>query len=219
MYDLEFKPVKNRAPAVRRKTAKAPSPAGHSRRLALLLAAVCAFSLLFAYEVTRPAPGDALAVFRSASDNGDDGPGFGDEQLGRLRLVRLPGLLTVFAPSDAPILPVASPLRYSGDDMTAGIYAPEGSEVFSVLPGTVKNVVTGELPSGGSAGGIVTISHEGGVEISYYGLADIRVERGQPVLQRTVLGVLRGSVLYIRVTRNGRPVDPLDFLGVNARLG
>ena len=94
-------------------------------------------------------------------------------------------------------------------------------QVYSVsqINGLIKNVIDGDLPDGGSAGGIVTVSHAGDVEISYYGLVDIRVERGQPVLQRTVLGVLRGSVLYIRVTRSGRPVDPLDFLGVKARLG
>lgn len=183
---------------------------------ALLIASVCAFSLLFALEIaSSPLPYETLAVFRSAMTPGVGEHESGDEQLGRLKLVSLPGMLEVFAPSSSPILPVSADSGEVRDDLTAKIFAGKGNEVFSVLPGTVRSV----SDDGSGAGGVVTVAHDGDIEVSYYGLTDIEVERGQPVLQRTVLGRLSRDVLIIRVTRAGRPIDPLEFLGVSANLG
>lgn len=58
---------------------------------------------------------------------------------GRLQLVQLPSILTVFAPSDNPIRPVQSDsVIVDNDSMVAKIYAGEGTPVLSALDGTVK---------------------------------------------------------------------------------
>ena len=182
---------------------------------AFLIACVTAFSVLFAVKLSG-AERSALAVFRSAKEGGNDGEE--DEKLGRLKLISAPGLVTVFAPSDRPIMPLAAEGGAVGGDMLARIWAPAGTEVYSVLPGTVRSV--SDAPDGGATfGGMVTVAHEGGIEITYYGLGSIAVERGQKVLQRTLLGTLEKDVLFLRVTKDGRPIDPLEFLGVSARLG
>ena len=205
--------------AVRRPSSPAPrraaSSAGHAVRLALLLAGICAFSLVFALTLTNSSlPGETLAVFKSAMD-GAGADERTDEQLGRLQLVRLPGLLSVFAPSDAPILPLSIQKSATDADETARLYSTSGAEVLSVLSGTVRSID----PVGSGRGGSVTVAHSGGIEITYSGLSEILVERGQPVVQRTKLGRLALDVLYIKITRDGRPVDPLEFLGAAARLG
>ncbi|MBQ3938032.1 MAG: M23 family metallopeptidase [Clostridia bacterium] len=199
-------------PVMRVRRRLGPSP---SALFAVFLAAVCAFSLFFALELSRSdLSGETLAVLASAAQS-DPGEESGEERLGRLKLIEMSNFIEVFAPTDSPILPLAMDSGFVNDDLTAKIYAAAGSEVFSVLAGTVRSVQAGT----DGAGGIVTVAHSGDIEVTYYGLDTVLVERGQPLLQRTVLGTLRGDVLYIRVTKAGRPVDPLEFLGVRARLG
>lgn len=200
------------APTFRVRRRFPPAP---SALFALFLAAVCAFALFFALELSRSdLSGETLAVAASAMGP-DTGEESGEERLGRLKLIEMSNFIEVFAPSSSPILPLAMDGGTVGDDMTARIYAPAGTEVFSVLAGTVRSVATGT----DGTGGVVTVAHEGDIEVTYYGLDSVLVERGQPLLQRTVLGTLRADVLYIRITKAGRPVDPLEFLGVKARLG
>ncbi|MBR6006182.1 MAG: hypothetical protein IK064_00995, partial [Clostridia bacterium] len=126
-----------------------PPGAGRTGLFALLIACVAAFSLFFALELTRSDIGaEAFAALRASAgtaDNAGAGNDGGTEQSrddrpGRLHLVELPGMLTVFAPSDSPILPLPFERFELGDDLTVGIYAPAGTEVFSVLSGTVRSV-------------------------------------------------------------------------------
>lgn len=87
---------------------------------------------------------DSTAVFsplRFASNNSPDDAAKGDDSraTGRLQLVQLPSILTVFAPSDNPIRPVQSDsVIVDNDSMVAKIYAGEGTPVLSALDGTVK---------------------------------------------------------------------------------
>ncbi|MBQ7061529.1 MAG: M23 family metallopeptidase [Clostridia bacterium] len=181
-----------------------------------LLVCIAAFSLLLALKLSG-AERNAVAVFGSGSEGADESD---DARLGKLKLISLPGLITVFAPSDRPILPLKTEGGTVRDDMIARICAPAGTEVLSVLEGRVRSVST--VPGGDEGapfGGSVTVSHDGGIEITYYGLGTIAVERGQRVLQRTVLGTLERDILFLRVTKDGRPIDPLEYLGVAARLG
>ncbi len=207
---IEARPARRTFPAptarVRRKSS-APSAL-----LALFLAAVCAFSLLFALELSKSELPNELAGLSAMGP--DEGEESGEERLGRLKLIEAGGMIEVFAPSDRPILPLAFDAGLIQDDMTARIYAEAGTEVFSILGGTVKSVSVGS-----GEGGVVTVAHEGDIEVTYFGLGSVLVERGQPVLQRTVLGTLQNDVLYLRITKAGRPVDPLAFLGAAARLG
>lgn len=200
--------------SLRRKRAAEPSAAAQAGKFAVLLACICAFSLIFALKTANSNdPGEALAVFRTAM-NGSGGEREEDEKLGRLKLVRLPGLLSVFAASDHHIAPLSADRAVTDDSFTARLFAAAGSEVVSMLSGSVRSV-----DPAGEHGGSVTVACNGGVDITYMGLGEILVERGQPVLQRTVLGRLSGEILYLRITKDGRPMDPLEFLGTAARVG
>lgn len=185
----------------------------------LLLLGVCtsAFMMLFALQIIRTdyAP-DALAVIRSVMNNSnDDDDERADDTLGKLQLVQLPSILEVFAPSNAPIPPLSMSNAVVDDESyTAKIYAPAGTLVTSVLAGTVKSVVPGD-----TLGGCVVVSHPDDIEVYYYGLGEILVERGQPILQNSSIGTLSGDILYLRVTKAGRPLDPFDFLGIKAEVG
>lgn len=183
--------------------------------LALLLFCLLSLSLLFALAASRSEAAVTASAYRTAiNSNGDDrSTERDDDDLGKLKLVRLPGMLTVFAPQDSPIMPLPMDNSAVSGDLTVKVYAPAGTEVVSILDGTVKSVT-----EGGAEGGIVTVSYTGDVEATFYGLRDIRVERGQPVLQRSVLGRTAGDTLRIRITKNGRPVDPIEFLGAGAGL-
>lgn len=185
----------------------------------LLLLGVCtsAFMILFALQIIRTdyAP-DALAVIRSVMNNSnDDDDERADDTLGKLQLVQLPSILEVFAPSNSPIPPLAmSNAVVDEESYTAKIYAPAGTLVTSALAGTVKSVVPGD-----TLGGCVVVSHADDIEVYYYGLGEILVERGQPILQNSSIGTLSGEILYFRVTKAGRPLDPFDFLGIKAEVG
>lgn len=191
-----------------------PSAAAQAGKFAVLLACICAFSLLFALKLAKSdMQGEALAVFRAAAV-GESEEEAEEETLGRLRLVRLPGLLSVFAASDRPVAPLFAEQAVTDDSFTARLFSTPGTQVVSILSGKVRSV-----DPAGEHGGSVTICCADGVDVTYMGLSEILVERGQPVLQRTVLGKLSGEILYLRVTKDGRPIDPLEFLGTAARVG
>lgn len=204
------------SPPTRVRRRQGGSAAAQAGSFALLLACICAFSLLFALKIAKSdLPGEALAVFRSTMNSqgaGEDEDG--DERLGRLRLVQLPGLLSVFAASDSPIAPLTAEQAFTDDSFTARLFSTPGAQVVSILSGKVRSV-----DPAGEHGGSVTVSCKNGVDITYMGLGEITVERGQPVLQRTVIGRLSGETLYLRITRDGKPVDPIEFLGTAARVG
>ncbi|MBR5947350.1 MAG: M23 family metallopeptidase [Clostridia bacterium] len=200
--------------SVRFSKRREPSAAAQAGKFAVLLACVCAFSLLFALKISNSdMSGETLAVFRSAM-NGSGGEETEEERLGRLKLVQLPGLLSVFAASDLPVAPLSTEQAITDDSFTARLFSSPGTEVVSMLSGTVRSV-----DPAGEHGGSVTVACKNGVDITYMGLGEILVERGQPVLQRTALGRLSGEILYLRVTRDGAPIDPLEFLGTAARVG
>lgn len=197
----------------------------NSRRLSkgglqLMLLGICTavFMLMFVIKVIgSDNAADIVSAMRELQNTeGDNAERDDAEQtLGRLRLVRLPSIIEVFSPSDSPI----RPLVFDGaieDDSTliAKLYAPAGTEVSSILPGTVKSVSVDE-----SLGGYVAVSHPNDIEVYYYGLTDISVERGQPLLQNSTIGRLYSDFLCIRVLERGRPIDPLKFLGVEAEVG
>lgn len=191
-----------------------PSAAAQAGKFAVLLACICAFSLIFALKMANSdMQGETLAVFRSATSE-SNGEETDEETLGRLKLVRLPGLLSVFAASDSPIAPLSAEQAITDDSFIARLFSSPGAEVISMLSGTVRSV-----DPAGEHGGSVTVACKNGVDITYMGLGEILVERGQPVLQRTALGKLSGEILYLRVTKDGAPMDPLEFLGTAARVG
>ena len=203
----------NGARAGRRRRVLFEGAAARGASFGLLLVMVLAFSSLIAFRAASGMAGGAAELIKSASGYGETSGGAENsappEGLGRLKLITMPGLISVFAPSNAPVLPFAPEASAVEDDLTARLYAPAGTQVFCMLAGSVR----------ATAPGVVIVSCADGIEITYMGVADIAVERGQPVMQRTVLGVLERDVLYLRITRDGRPIDPVEFLGAGARVG
>lgn len=180
--------------------------------LTLLSLCTLAFTLLFVFEIIQTDYAEnALAAMKSVFDERDNTQE-DDEELGKLHLVQLPSILEVFAPSDSPIAPLMmNQCAVDEKNSIAKIYAPAGTQVVSMLKGTVKAVSSDE-----KLGGYVIVSHDNDIEICYYGLADIAVERGQPILQNSTIGYLERDVLYLKITKSGRPVDPFEFLGISA---
>lgn len=191
----------------------------------LLLLSLCtgAFMLLFIYKLVNTqniaavTEGDVVAAMRDITDNRghDEANEETEETLGKLKLVQLPSILEVFAPSDVPIPPLAMEQAVVDDEnYIAKIYAPSGTEVVSMLPGTVKTITTDE-----TLGGCISVSCEDDIEIFYYGLTDIQVEQGQPILQNSRLGLVANDILCLKVLHRGRPIDPFEFLGIKAEVG
>ena len=186
---------------------------GFRRVFGFMMLIICAsaVSLLLALRISESGSlvsgdtGDSAAVFsplRFASNNSPDDAAKGDDSraTGRLQLVQLPSILTVFAPSDNPIRPVQSDsVIVDNDSMIAKIYSGEGTPVLSALDGTVKTVSFDE-----GLGGSLTVFSSDDIEITYYGLRDICVERGQPVVQRSILGNMQRDYICVHVETRAR---------------
>lgn len=207
-------------------TVKANPKPHYGGKLALLSVCSLSFMLLFILKLSSEgSPGnfiqlknidaDSVAAMSKSANENEDEPG--DEELGKLQLVQLPSLLEIFAPSDSPILPLAveiSSIVVDDESGLARIYAESGTEVVAMLKGTVKSVTNDD-----AFGGCVCVKSEGDIEISYYGLSNICVEKGQPIAQNSMLGVVSNDLLCIKITKAGRPIDAFDFLGIKAEVG
>lgn len=173
-----------------------------------LCVAMCGVILALALSKT-PAAEDTLASLKSAINDDNQT----EETLGKLKLVQLPSILEVFSPSDSPIMPVKlKSSKLESGKYIAALYTVPGEEVRSSLSGTVKAISFDT-----SLGGYVIIEHDADIEITYYGIDGISVEAGQPVTQNSTIGIVKSGTLYLGVTRSGRPVDPLEFLGIGAK--
>jgi murein DD-endopeptidase MepM/ murein hydrolase activator NlpD len=92
--------------------------------------------------------------------------------------------------------------------------APKGTPVRTASPGLV--LYAGEQRGYGN---IVLVEHANGLITLYAHNNDVRVRTGQTVREGQVVatvgesGRTSGPHLHFEVRRDGRPVDPLDFLG------
>ncbi len=92
--------------------------------------------------------------------------------------------------------------------------APKGTPVWATADG---RVVVAERE--GAYGRTVVVDHGSGYTTRYAHLRRIKVERGERVKRGEVLGTVGesgnagGVHLHYEVLRDGRPVDPLPYLG------
>lgn len=92
--------------------------------------------------------------------------------------------------------------------------APAGLPVKTAAPGTV--LFAGEQKGYGL---IVIVEHDGGLITLYAHNRDLRVKTGQKVRDGQVVatvgdsGRTSGPHLHFEVRKEGKPVDPLDYLG------
>ena len=136
-----------------------------------------------------------------------------------------PALLLVLLSACAiPRWPVEGPLvspygvRFRG--VAPGLHrgvdvrVPEGTEVRAMAGGRVR--FSGSMAGYGQ---VIWIDHPGGVLTVYAHLSGTRVQKGEEVKGRQVIGLsgrsgnATGAHLHFEVWRHGREVDPVAFLG------
>ncbi len=94
------------------------------------------------------------------------------------------------------------------------IRAPEGTPVRSIAPGRIR--YAGWM---GGYGNVVWVDHRRDVISVYAHLSEIYVTQGQTLAGREVVGLsgstgnVTGPHLHLEIWKNGRPVDPVNFLG------
>ncbi len=116
---------------------------------------------------------------------------------------------------------ISSPFGYRNDPFTGvrtfhtgiDIAAPTGTSIKVTLDGRVAT--TGYSPVYGN---YVIVTHDGGYQSLYAHMSRIRVNRGQWVVQGSVLGTVgntgysTGPHLHFSVYRNGKMVNPASLL-------
>ena len=120
-------------------------------------------------------------------------------------------------PVEGPLVsPFGLRLQGSRPDLHRGvdIRVPDGTEVRSMAPGTVRFAGT---MSG--YGNVIWLDHRGGVMTVYGHLSSIHVKKGEEVTGRQIIalsghsGNASGPHLHFEVWRHGREVDPVPLLG------
>jgi murein DD-endopeptidase MepM/ murein hydrolase activator NlpD len=102
-----------------------------------------------------------------------------------------------------------SPKFHEGVD----IEAVKGAGIKAVLDGTVE-----EAGSSPSYGNYIKLSHAGGLETIYAHCSSLNVKKGLMVKQGEVIakvgdsGASVGVHLHFEVLKDGKPVDPLDYI-------
>ena len=133
----------------------------------------------------------------------------------------LVGILTGCALPRWPVEgPLTSPygIRFHGlrPDLHRGvdIAVPTGTEVRAMKGGRVR--FAGTMSGYGQ---VVWLEHGGDLLSVYAHLSSLRVQAGQEVDHREVIGLsgqsgnARGAHLHFEVWRRGREIDPVPFLG------
>ncbi len=96
------------------------------------------------------------------------------------------------------------------------LQAPEGTEVASIWHGQVTAIEDSK-----EYGTTVTVNLGSGYELTYGQLQDVRVSVGDEVFQDTILGTVaaptayyqeEGSHVYLALTKDGEPMNPMDVL-------
>lgn len=150
----------------------------------------------------------ACAVLLLSAQNGDtlnmESEGNGIEELGKLKFVELPGLISVFAPTSSLQAPLAnSEVEYASD---YAIFTAKGDQqIFSMLSGNVR-YVSYDSEQGGQC---VSIMSQGSdVEMIISGMQYCTVEEGQKVERGDSIGVaLKVEEVVVKLLKSGRPVD------------
>lgn len=98
------------------------------------------------------------------------------------------------------------------------ISVPTGTPIRAMAPGTVE--FAGRMSGYGR---VIIIDHGQGVRTLYAHLSEIRVETGQDVAGRPVIGLsgasgrVTGEHLHFEILRAGRAEDPVPLLGGTPR--
>ena len=134
-----------------------------------------------------------------------------------------------------PVLNASIYKEYCGDKLTynstlkqwethnaVDFQVASGSNVYSILDGTVEDVYTNILE-----GTVVVISHEDGLVSTYGSLGDdVSLKIGDRVSRGDVIGVVSASAtsesdagahLHFSMTDNGQKIDPASYLNITTK--
>lgn len=187
---------------------------GGSSAYLLIRLGVCAACFCAVLGLKLHGDGRALEVIGSSIGENDSGSDpFDPGELGRLRLVELPSIIDVFAPSEKAALPVNAISYEKEEEGGLRILAAPDSEIVSPVKGVVTAV--GEHAE---LGGFVTIEGAG-LSFTVYGMGGILVERGQPVSIRQKIGAAKDGAVTVRAEKEGEPVDLFELFSMGDALG
>ncbi len=131
------------------------------------------------------------------------------EDLGKLKFVSLPGIISVYAPSEKLQTPLANATVEFGDSY-AVFTAKADQEIFSMISGNVR-YISEDSKLGGLCVSIISPADD--TELIFSGLNNCMLEEGQRVLQGDSIGAaLEAEEVFVRLLKGGRPVD-LEYIG------
>ena len=96
---------------------------------------------------------------------------------------------------------------------------PKGTSIRAARDGVVKLVASAKSRSFRGYGNVVILDHGGGISTLYAHCLNIKVRQGQRVRQGETLatvgrtGRATTNHVHFEVRVNGKPVDPIPFLG------
>lgn len=169
----------------------------------LLAVVVLAQAFLLKYDADLSGRASVVSAEGDSQETGDE------DVLGRLRYVESGAVKSVFAASQRWRLPVAAGrMALVEDETLLRITASAGKTVSVSAAGEVR-----ALGADAALGDYVRVYHGSDLESVYYGLADIRVEEGQPLMPQDTLGKLGSNgTMHVAVLLNGAPQDPSKYL-------
>lgn len=173
-----------------------------------ICACACALMLVMNNEQIKP--------FETESRNVEEAPAQTPvEEMGKLRFVELPSLISVFSQKDRQVFPITCSKYTLLEDDTAVLLVPDSAqEVTAMERCTVKAVGNDE-----NKGDYVILRADGDKEWTLYGLRDIRVEKGQPLLASDTIGTAeKGEGVYLTLRTQGRPQNMRTFFGLEDAL-
>lgn len=177
-------------------------------RSMVLKIAICTVALfiVIALEVFLLSSPDEKAVSAASEQDGSAGA---EDALGKLKFVSLNEAKSVFSINQrwsSPVIATESALL--NQDQLLKLSAAAGDRISLPAAGEVKELFTDETLGSG-----IRISHGNGLESVYYGVSDIRVEKGQPLIASDTLGLMPESgEIYVAVYQSGTALCPTDII-------
>ena len=151
-------------------------------------------------------------IMETSSSTAHNTEDIGGDYLGKLRFVKLPGIIQVFS-SDARLRIGAEYNGYqlNADETVLTVSGISLKSFASPADGTVKTLTYQNDKA------IIELSLDGDMVISFAASGETAVEEGQPIK--------RGDTLYtaiesidISMTKEGRPVNPSDYFDMRDQL-
>jgi murein DD-endopeptidase MepM/ murein hydrolase activator NlpD len=162
-----------------------------------ICAAACAV-ILGMKALNTPTTAQVVSGVRTAINEETDI----DKMLGKLQFVELPNALEVFSNDSKMVVPVNATKAYVEPERNTHLGGPPTQVMASAR-------ASARIGEDSILGKYVRLSHSGDLETSYYGLATIQVEQGQPIRRLVTLGT-RGEdgTLRLSVLLAGEPQSP-----------